>query len=505
MKQFSILIFFRLATLFLMLTIIVSIANAESEKLTINYYTNLSDTSTLASIANHMGSAPVTLIGTTHDLDNEHYTRDFLFAIKPHFPDLKCLLWEFSDRHAENMASASVDNWGAFERQFYRLDMEVSRLFGNTLGFYPSNQLMRPIYIKKLVEYGYINIPIDFSYTDIEWLENAKAMLSKQHNEREYLRDLDTLFINQRNQHFYETIVEKLNNGCDQLAFIVGVDHLQNDLNYPASGVRTPSLQSYFQETEVSVIEVDKTDFGVTPYKVIKNEILNTQEIAKNMTLSPEQLESLELANQDWIPRLQDLSLFNENDFYPDERNADFIDDDFFHQRGVQILMKEGHFKRKSLIICDTGHCIPIAAQLMAEPNYRMIPIFQFPASLRDQGKRLFQQGQVWASDIGSSSKLQSSVTETNAIFISLEAHRRKYSIPSQTQGDFIYELNTNQLPNQEQLIELGIEQVVYIFEDHPLSTDVERKTLRDIRRYIETIQLPKKYLGADCRRGGGC
>lgn len=197
-----------------------------------------------------------------------------------------------------------------------------------------------------------------------------------------------------------------------------------------------------------------------------------------------------------------DYSSFAKMNYYPKTRKAAVGHrDDLLHQRGLQIQINRGHIGKGTLILSDSGHDIPIAAQLLKNKGLKAQAFFYFPAPiLKSPGTndRLMNQSQSWAQDINYYQSI-STWERPEVILIGLEGHRRSYD------KSFLYEIPQNGLPTNEQLEKLGVSKVVYITEAHPDNPDVKSKVLKDIKKYLMTISLPIKYLGVDCRRDEGC
>jgi len=186
----------------------------------------------------------------------------------------------------------------------------------------------------------------------------------------------------------------------------------------------------------------------------------------------------------------------------PEGRNMGMIDGDLLHQQGIQILINRKKIQKGTLIISNTGHDIPLAAQLLKNTFFSTQVVFHLPKELNDPGtfERLTNQAQDWAQEI---KEYQNNylITGPDIIFIGLEGHRREYN------GDFLYKIDIETLPTREELISLGISKVIYIHERHPDATEeiVKQAVPADIRPYLDNLNLPVSYLGADCRREQGC
>jgi len=198
-----------------------------------------------------------------------------------------------------------------------------------------------------------------------------------------------------------------------------------------------------------------------------------------------------------------DHSTFMKMNYYPQTRKETSVGhkDDLLHQRGLQIQINRGNIKKGTLILSDTGHDIPIAAQLLKNTNLKAQTFFYYPdLILKSSGTndRLMNQSQSWAQDINYYQSM-SRLDPPKVILIGLEGHRRSYD------KSFLYEIPQKSLPTNKQLKELGISNVVYITEAHPNNPDVKSKVLMDIKKYLGTLNLPIQYLGVDCRRDEGC
>ena len=178
------------------------------------------------------------------------------------------------------------------------------------------------------------------------------------------------------------------------------------------------------------------------------------------------------------------------------------VSDDFAHQRGIQIAVNRGHIRPGTLILSDTGHDIPLAAQLLKNSQLRAQAIFHFPSPLiTDSGTydRLTAQSQEWAQDIAYYQKRNAQAGPPQVLFVGLEGHREGYD------DSFLYSIPWVRFPSLKQLKALGIQRLVYMTESHPDNPKLFKDVLEDVKEYLLETGLPIIYLGVDCRREKRC
>lgn len=199
-----------------------------------------------------------------------------------------------------------------------------------------------------------------------------------------------------------------------------------------------------------------------------------------------------------------DLQAFEEFRTVPLNRRERQVggEDDLAHQRGLQIVVNRGLIRPGTLILCDSGHDIPVAVQLLKNSQLRAQAVFYFPDKLTSNSgtyERLLAQGQDWAADIDSYHAINSRLGSPLVLFVGLEGHRRNYD------DTFDYRIPWDRFPSPKQLRDFGIHRIIYMTEAHPDNLQVIDRVLDDVKEYLKSTGLPVEYLGVDCRRGQGC
>lgn len=194
---------------------------------------------------------------------------------------------------------------------------------------------------------------------------------------------------------------------------------------------------------------------------------------------------------------IEDLSAFDNERIV--EGRKGMIQDDSATMRAIQYLIDHKKIRPNSLILSDTGHDLPMAAQMIQHFNQSVLPIFYYPSELEKDEislKRVMDQAKDWKHTFKSHQPIR-----PNIIFMGLEGHRRGYT------NEYIYEIPPHHFPSKKILDEFGIKRVIYLYERHPDTPqdEVKKTILRDVQKYVEQLGLPVEYYGADCRRKEKC
>jgi hypothetical protein len=159
-----------------------------------------------------------------------------------------------------------------------------------------------------------------------------------------------------------------------------------------------------------------------------------------------------------------------------------FAEDDIALQIEVQKLIDSGDINKHSFIVSDTGHDIPILAQLLKNHSLNVQGSFHYSDEIDETSlKRIASQTRTWGNEIEQNNKKKH--TKTGALFIGLEAHREDYF------HHFLYKIDSSTLPTPDELKKLGIENVVYLTEDSPDATYSLFKAKDDIRDYLKHLE----------------
>lgn len=430
-------------------------------------------------------------IGGEHDENYEAFIKKIALKIRELDSDYNCMTWEESDMHATNMMRAHLD-WKAFVDQFYKIDLRVGKIFSSVFGFHPDPRQIIPKNIKPLVEAGIINIPIDHSYTDLDWLKKFKLILSYTKESTAYWDGFVQLIFNDRQQHMSKKIISLHKGGvCNKIIVSIAADHLFDDVYSHKSKVKTPGLQNYFPDLSSMNIFVDNVDKPVV--KPNRTNRFKGHELK-------EFLKPVEAAHtKRWIDKIHNLKIIKPTDL-PEPRTVSMEIQDYSLQKGVQILIDRGLIKENTLVLSDTGHDLPIAVQIASNQDFRVLKAFNFAEFLRfDDGNnvRILAQLQSWSHKIAEHVKPWKDKKNPNLVFVGLEGHRKDYN------DQIERPISPDWLPNNEELKKMGIKQVVYLYERHPDFKEI--KPMDDIQKYLDKINLPLKLLGTDCRRAPGC
>lgn len=175
----------------------------------------------------------------------------------------------------------------------------------------------------------------------------------------------------------------------------------------------------------------------------------------------------------------------------PTRYKEGFAEDDIALQREVQKLIDSGDISKHSFIISDTGHDIPILAQLLKNHKLNVQGSFHYSEGIDDTSlKRIASQTRTWGNEIEQSNKKKN--TQTGALFVGLEAHREDYF------HNFSYKIDSSTLPTPDELKKLGIENVVYLMEKAPDTTYSINDAKDDISDYLK--HLEKSGVFVDCK-----
>lgn len=433
----------------------------------------------------------IVFIGGEHDEANERFVKSLALKIRELDSDYNCMTWEESDLHAENMMTAHLD-WNSFVDQFYKIDLRVGKIFSSVFGFHPNPKQIIPKNIKPLVEAGLTNIPIDHSFTDLRWLKEFKKTLSYPEESKEYWKNYVRLILNERNHHMSKSIQAlSFTSICNKIIVSIGDAHLLNNPFSHKTNISSPSLPSYLKNIKSFNIRVNTEDSRIVqPEKTIN---YSGEEI--RLLLSP----IVNKLTSRWIQKIHNLNILNKKINASVRRKSMYMHD-FELQKGVQILIDRSDITPNTLVLSDTGHDLPIAAQIASNDDFKVLHAFNFPEYLRDEpgnGERIIPQLQDWAKYLYNKQQSWIQSQSHNLVFIGLEGHRKGYN------GVINRPILSQWLPNNDELKALGIEQVVYLYERHPDNKNIT--PMRDIAVYLESLNLPIKKLGSDCRRSPGC
>ncbi|TAF13239.1 MAG: hypothetical protein EAZ74_06230, partial [Alphaproteobacteria bacterium] len=156
-------------------------------------------------------------------------------------------------------------------------------------------------------------------------------------------------------------------------------------------------------------------------------------------------------------------------------------DDDFRMQ--VQALVERGVIADGVLVLADTGHDIPMLAQLAQKLDMQGAIIAPEKLGADDglvdgerlgNGSRVQSQAQTFGEDIQRAMRHNAQDGTTKSLFIGLEGHRK-------------YALSTENFPTADELKALGITRVVYLTESR-----VGENTgliAADMKPYVEQLQ----------------
>ncbi len=189
----------------------------------------------------------------------------------------------------------------------------------------------------------------------------------------------------------------------------------------------------------------------------------------------------------------EDLGLLALTTEPPPGRRND-MNEDLPYLRGMQMLVDRGVIRPGTLVLSNTGHDIPSAAQLLRNQRFHSQAVFHLPASIREYSEcgstfRLINQAQDWGAEIA---RLQAmhAPEQPDVIFVALDGHESE-------------KLDPAILPDRRQLEAAGIQRVVFLEEENPdaPAESVKRLVKLNIRAYLARLGLPVEYAGADCRR----
>lgn len=453
-------------------------------------------------LLSYVASADLVLIGSQHDRKYEDKVLELSLFLKNNVSDIQCKFWEESTIFAEAMEEAQVD-WSKYEKRFYLERMKMTKIFQKYMGRMYAAMQINPLRLKPYVDAGLLSVPIDHSYTDEDWLRRATKFLRMDKGSPDFWNTYSQLFLNERNAFYKKKILVSMSGDkpkCKKAIFSVGKDHLLDNPNKGKTQVEVLGLPTLLEPTAIStaVVELKLSYSEFTPQRPNDESLQTSQELAESLKPHHPLVSSL-------FEEFTSTSLFHTLPRYVEinGREESFFKDDYALQRGLQILIDRGDLKPNSLILSDTGHDIPMAAQLGKNSQFKMQAVFVLPEELNEKDganrKRIIEQAQDWGEDIKAINKKYSQ-SELNTLFIGLEGHRQNYS------NEYSHRLKNEAFPSTDELKDLGIERVYYIYERHPDHTeDIKDKILEDSKELLRQIGLPFFYIGTDCRRNEKC
>jgi hypothetical protein len=186
-----------------------------------------------------------------------------------------------------------------------------------------------------------------------------------------------------------------------------------------------------------------------------------------------------------------------------EQRSEDGLKADLGFQKEVQKLIDEKKITDASFILSDTGHDIPVVAQILENKDLKAKGVFFFPELKKKCFKsRIPAQASIWGEQIRQAEK--ENANKQGALFIGLETHR----IPPEKKGPlslFDKEINPKTLPSAGELMDQGIDHVVYMKEAPPAAYEgIDSFVKFDIKEYLKTLEkegLEVKLYGIDPRR----
>jgi hypothetical protein len=150
---------------------------------------------------------------------------------------------------------------------------------------------------------------------------------------------------------------------------------------------------------------------------------------------------------------------------------------DLAFQEEVRGLVQAGTINRKSFVISNTGHDIPVLAEL-TQHGLGIQGTFRIPADSQDPVglKANRDQAQTWGDEIQAAFLSSDQLQTRGALFAGLEAHR---STP----------IDARTLPSVDELKRYGIKNVVYLIEGAPSQNYTINDAPVDVREYLRTLE----------------
>ncbi len=191
-------------------------------------------------------------------------------------------------------------------------------------------------------------------------------------------------------------------------------------------------------------------------------------------------------AMQGILTRFSDLSAFD--DIAENQSSATREGDEFRKDKNLQNgfwkLINDGTITPNTLVISDTGHDIPILAELLESPLLNFNFAFRLPFSNKPNLERSIKQTNTWGSKIK-----QKQAAGANGLFLGLEAHRKD-------------KINSTLLPTFDELQQLGTVKVVYLAEAEP-NKCLSKSNTSELQDYFSDLEgkgLEVSYRGVDIR-----
>lgn len=161
---------------------------------------------------------------------------------------------------------------------------------------------------------------------------------------------------------------------------------------------------------------------------------------------------------------------------HPEGRRGADLEADRGFQHEVRWLAYREIINRHTLILADTGHDIPMAAELMGRGNPLHIrAVFAVPLVRPGSHTRIRNQVETFGPQIAEG-QASARRTEQGAIFVGLDTHR-------------LEDIKSLALPSALVLHRLGISKVVYLHET-PLGSELSTRNAKsDIRDYVAQLE----------------
>lgn len=190
------------------------------------------------------------------------------------------------------------------------------------------------------------------------------------------------------------------------------------------------------------------------------------------------------------LDRVSDLSAFGNLSKSPECRIKGHWAQcgDFQFQDQLQNLVSRGVISPNTMVIADTGHDIPMLAQLHKNDALKFNSAFQFKFPKQEDANisRISGQTLTWGGEI---SQAESKISKPNGLYLGLEAHRN-------------WKIDTTKMPSVQELQDLGIKKIVYLNEASPNVT-LSAENTRELKQYFQDLEksgIEIHYKGVDPR-----
>ena len=262
------------------------------------------------------------------------------------------------------------------------------------------------------------------------------------------------------------------------------------DVNSQSSDFSTPSLQAGGLERQELQWEVKPTveSADVAPGEASHN-LQDGAALGRQLSSQSPKVQAL-------FQNFEDVSGITTNKSIPEGRfkSGYAKSGDVAFQQEVQNLIDNDTISRNTFVISDTGHDIPVFAQILRNQSLSAQGAFRIPneEALRD---RVQGQAQTWGDEISGAQALNAASGQSGLLFAGVDAHRSREN-----------PVSARSLPEAKTLEENGIKRAVILLEAAPTGTYTINNVSEDLKTYVRSLEasnIQVDFKGIDRRQGG--